>query len=150
MEEKAASEEKPSVTPEPKKEEKPHDDFFAQATSIAKSRKAVNARVISSGKKPETKPSSSGGRANVGFSKGKSRPISRRKIVSSAKDDQDRKEIEKIVQKKKKPKEAKTSETLMKKEEIVIGTTITVKELSEKMGISLQELMKEMIQNKVL
>ncbi len=50
----------------------------------------------------------------------------------------------------KKPKEATTSSNLVKKTEIVIGSNISVKEFSEKMGIPLPEVMKVLMQNKMM
>ncbi len=47
-------------------------------------------------------------------------------------------------------KEATTSANLVKKTEVYIGEKITVKEFSEKMGIPLPELMKKLIQNKIM
>lgn len=38
----------------------------------------------------------------------------------------------------------------MKKQEIIIGDSITVKEFSEKMGVSFNELMKKFLQNKIM
>lgn len=47
-------------------------------------------------------------------------------------------------------KEAQSSANLVKKQEITINETITVKEFSEKMGVPLQELMKKLIANKIM
>lgn len=47
-------------------------------------------------------------------------------------------------------KEAGVSSNLVKKQEIIIGDTITVKEFSEKMGVQLPELLKKFLQNKVM
>ena len=49
-----------------------------------------------------------------------------------------------------KPKVASTSGTLKKKQEIVIDQKITVKEFSEKMWVPLPELMKVLMQNKLM
>ncbi len=49
-----------------------------------------------------------------------------------------------------KPKVATTSGTLKKKQEITIDQKITVKEFSEKMGVPLTELMKVLMQNKLM
>ena len=45
---------------------------------------------------------------------------------------------------------ATTSDTLIKKEALMMWNSITVKEFSEKMWVSLQELLKVMLQNKVM
>jgi len=45
---------------------------------------------------------------------------------------------------------ATTSANLVKKAEIYIDDKITVKEFSEKMGVPLPELMKKLIQNKIM
>ncbi|HKL44173.1 MAG TPA: translation initiation factor IF-2, partial [Candidatus Absconditabacterales bacterium] len=50
----------------------------------------------------------------------------------------------------KKPKKATTSANLVKKDEIVINSNISVKEFSEKMGIPLPEVMKVLMQNKMM
>ena len=50
----------------------------------------------------------------------------------------------------KKPKEAKVSGNLIKKQEIIIWDKITVKEFSEKMWVPLPELMKVLMQNKLM
>ena len=55
-----------------------------------------------------------------------------------------------LSEKVKKQKVAKTSGTLQKKAEVVIWKVITVKELSEKMGIQMNDLMKVMLQNKII
>lgn len=47
-------------------------------------------------------------------------------------------------------REAATSGTLVKKQEIIIGDTISVKEFSEKMGVTFPELMKKFMANKIL
>lgn len=47
-------------------------------------------------------------------------------------------------------REAQSSANLVKKQEITINETITVKEFSEKMGVPLQELMKKLIANKIM
>lgn len=47
-------------------------------------------------------------------------------------------------------KEAAVSGNLVKKQEIIIGDSITVKEFSEKMGVPFQELMKKFLQNKIM
>lgn len=47
-------------------------------------------------------------------------------------------------------KEAAVSGNLVKKEEIIIGDSITVKEFSEKMGVSFPELIKKFLQNKIM
>lgn len=50
-----------------------------------------------------------------------------------------------------KPKQApSTSQTLVKKSEIEIGESITVKEFSEKSGIPLNEVMKTLLKNKIV
>jgi translation initiation factor IF-2 len=45
---------------------------------------------------------------------------------------------------------ATTSANLVKKIEVYINDKITVKEFSEKMGVPLPELMKKLIQNKIM
>lgn len=50
----------------------------------------------------------------------------------------------------KRPKEAKVSGNLIKKQEIIIWDKISVKEFSEKMWVPLQELMKVLMQNKLM
>lgn len=47
-------------------------------------------------------------------------------------------------------KEAGVSGNLVKKQEIIINDTITVKEFSEKMGVPFPELMKKFLQNKIM
>ena len=47
-------------------------------------------------------------------------------------------------------KEAKTSDTLVKKTEVIIGDSITVKEFSEKIGIPVADIIKKMLANKIL
>lgn len=47
-------------------------------------------------------------------------------------------------------KEAGTSSTLVKKQEILMGDTISVKEFSEKMWVTFPELMKKFMANKIL
>lgn len=47
-------------------------------------------------------------------------------------------------------KEAATSGTLIKKQEIIIGDSISVKEFSEKMWVTFPELMKKFMANKIL
>lgn len=47
-------------------------------------------------------------------------------------------------------KEASVWGNLVKKQEIIIGDSITVKEFSEKMGVSFNELMKKFLQNKIM
>lgn len=47
-------------------------------------------------------------------------------------------------------KEAWVSGNLVKKQEIIIGDSITVKEFSEKMGVQLPELIKKFLQNKIM
>lgn len=47
-------------------------------------------------------------------------------------------------------REAQSSANLVKKQEIVINDSITVKEFSEKMGVPLQELMKKLLANKIM
>lgn len=47
-------------------------------------------------------------------------------------------------------KEAGVSSNLVKKQEIIIGDTINVKEFSEKMGVPLPELLKKFLQNKIM
>ncbi len=47
-------------------------------------------------------------------------------------------------------KEATGSANLVKKQEITINETITVKEFSEKMGVPLQEVMKKLLANKIM
>ncbi|MEI8092304.1 MAG: translation initiation factor IF-2 N-terminal domain-containing protein [bacterium] len=39
---------------------------------------------------------------------------------------------------------------MVKKQEITINETITVKEFSEKMGVPLQEVMKKLLANKIM
>lgn len=51
---------------------------------------------------------------------------------------------------KKEIKEAATSDTLIRKVEIVIGDSISVKEFSEKMWVAFPELMKKFMANKIL
>ncbi len=60
------------------------------------------------------------------------------------------KKVEPLVAQPKKEKEHKISEALVKKSTILIGTSITVKEFSEKMGIPLPELVKKMLMNKII
>lgn len=55
-----------------------------------------------------------------------------------------------VVQQPKVVKESKTSSTLIKKEDIIMPATITVKELSEKMGVPLADLIKTLLSNKIL
>lgn len=50
----------------------------------------------------------------------------------------------------KKEREATTSSTLVKKEEILIGASINVKEFSEKMGVPVPEIIKTMLANKII
>lgn len=50
----------------------------------------------------------------------------------------------------KKEEAPKVSETLKKKEKIVVSSTISIKEFSEKMGIPLQEVMKKLLANKIV
>lgn len=47
-------------------------------------------------------------------------------------------------------KEASTSATLVRKQEIIIGDSVTVKEFSEKMWVAFPELMKKFMANKIL
>lgn len=47
-------------------------------------------------------------------------------------------------------KEAKTSSTLVKKSEIIIGSTINVKEFSEKMWVPIADLIKKLLANKIV
>lgn len=47
-------------------------------------------------------------------------------------------------------KEASGSANLVKKQEIIISDSITVKEFSEKMGVPLQEVMKKLLENKIM
>ena len=48
------------------------------------------------------------------------------------------------------PKEAKSSDTLVKKSNISMGESITVKEFSEKIGLPLAEVIKTLLKNKIL
>jgi len=50
----------------------------------------------------------------------------------------------------KKKKEATTSETLVKKSELFMDDKITVKEFSEKIGVPVTEIIKELMKNKIL
>ncbi len=50
----------------------------------------------------------------------------------------------------KKEETPKVSDTLVKKDEILIPSTITVKEFSEKLWIPLQEVMKKLLMNKII
>jgi hypothetical protein len=43
-----------------------------------------------------------------------------------------------------------TSANLVKKQEIILQENITVKEFSEKMGVPLQEVMKKLLENKIM
>ncbi len=63
------------------------------------------------------------------------------KVVKSAK------QQSKPVKKEETPK---VSDTLVKKDEILIPSTITVKEFSEKLWIPLQEVMKKLLMNKII
>ena len=47
-------------------------------------------------------------------------------------------------------KEASASANLVKKQEIILQENITVKEFSEKMGVPLQEVMKKLLENKIM
>ena len=55
-----------------------------------------------------------------------------------------------IAQQSKREKTYKVSQTLKKKETIMIGETITVKEFSEKMWVPLPEVMKVLLSNKII
>lgn len=50
----------------------------------------------------------------------------------------------------KKPKIATTSANLVKKQEVIIGTSISVKEFSEKLGIPFPEVIKVLMKNKLM
>ncbi len=50
----------------------------------------------------------------------------------------------------KKPKEKKVSDTLKKKEEVTLPEAITVKEFSEKIGIPVTDIIKKLIENKII
>ena len=55
-----------------------------------------------------------------------------------------------VVKQEKEAKEAKTSSTLVKKSEIMMGATINVKELSEKMWVPIADLIKKLLANKIV
>jgi translation initiation factor IF-2 len=50
----------------------------------------------------------------------------------------------------KKIKEAKSSDTLVKKTEVIISDHITVKEFSEKIGVTVAEIIKKLLANKII
>ncbi len=126
----------------PKIEEK-KDDFFSQATDIAKQRWTFNAKVIrreqpSSFKSDKPKKSKKN-KWNISIWKWVYRDKNK-----------NLRESNEIKASSKKKKEASTSKTLRKKTEITIGKTITVKELTEKMWVPMWDFMKVMLQNKIL
>lgn len=55
-----------------------------------------------------------------------------------------------VVKKPEAPKEAKTSETLVRKDEVILPESLTVKEFWEKLWVSMGELIKKFIANKML
>lgn len=55
-----------------------------------------------------------------------------------------------VVHAPRKPKIAKTSDNLVKKWSIVMSDTISVKEFAEKMGVSHLEVMKKLLENKIM
>ncbi len=153
-------EEKPEKEskPEPKKEEekKPSSQSFVEPQTMSKP--------------PSPAPSPSPSKERKGYvsfgkwgfytsdSTGSTKPTVKKKKKFSKKEE--RKDQRAAVSKSSKeasrptpakPKQApSTSQTLVKKSEIEIGDTITVKEFSEKSGIPLNEVMKTLLKNKIV
>ncbi len=86
--------------------------------------------------------------SNTSFSKGthKARPDERRNPAARA----TQPAHSAVPAQPKVQKEASVSGNLVKKQEIVIGDRITVKEFSEKMGVPFMDLMKKFLQNKIM
>ncbi len=139
---------------ETKKEWK-KEDFFAQVSDIAKQRWTFNARVIkrvedskSDKKNKKFEKKWKFNRSNIKFEKKEYKAHKKHeKTNENKKQIRDTKQIKSWH---KKTKEIKVSQTLKKKSEIKIWDTITVKELSEKMWVNITEIMKIMLQNKIL
>lgn len=156
-------EEEKKIEEKKEKESLANDEFFAQASQIAKK----NAVVIRSsepssrtgGTAPRRAPTSGtgnnisfwqgqykgkpqhGGNTSGGWYKGRSSYNNNNTPVVKK---------EPVVQKPKVIKEAAVSGTLTKKDSIVIKDVISVKEFSEKSGIPFPQILKHMLANKIL
>lgn len=162
--------EKEDIEAQKKEQEKiASDEFFEQASQIAKK----NAVVVRSAE-PTTRPSPGnrpqgnrpqgnrwgntsaaprpGGRTNVSFGQGhyKDRPRKNAYNTTYNNTPVTNKSKEVIVQKPKIIKEAAVSDSLVKKENIIIKDIISVKEFSEKSWIPFSQILKFMLTNKIM
>lgn len=149
---------KPSATTEtktPKKIEEKSDDFFTQASQIASKKNAVVVRrsspssSSSSSKNSSRSTSSTRKWSNINFWK------NTRRTTNTYNQDYNNtlpvpKSSSQVVVKPKKKKKASVSESLVKKETLIMGNVISVKELSEKTGIPLPQILKTMLENKIM
>ena len=162
---------KPKVTPtiekeqieaEKKEQEKiANDEFFAQASQIAKKNAVVirSAEPGSQGQKTNRPPTSnnrgshnSNNRgSNVNFGQGQYKERNKKNAYNNNYNNAPVvAKKEPIVHKPKTIKEAAVSDSLVKKENIVIKDVISVKEFSEKSGIPFPQILKFMLSNKIM
>ena len=132
------------------------EDFFSQATQIAK-RNAVVIRSTQQHEKPQrpqwgwwarTNNNRTSG-SNISFGKGERKNKNNNRHQQHNNTSNTVKK-EPVVQKIKVIKEAAVSGTLTKKESIIVKGVISVKEFSEKSGIPFPDILKHMLANKIL
>jgi translation initiation factor IF-2 len=134
------------------------EDFFSQATQIAK-RNAVVIRSTQQHEKPQrpqwgwarTNNNRTSG-SNISFGKGERKNKNNNWHTNNRQQQHNNNIVKKepVIQKVKVIKEAAVSGTLTKKENIIIKGVISVKEFSEKSGIPFPDILKHMLANKIL
>ncbi len=147
--------EQEKIQAEKKEQEKQaaNEEFFEQASQIAKK----NAVVIRSGEPLWTKSHSKWGgshdkRSNVNFWQGQYKEKNKKNAYNNSYNNTPvtEKKKEPLVAKPKIIKEAAVSDSLIKKENIIIKDVISVKEFSEKSGIPFPQILKFMLTNKIM
>ena len=166
-------EEEKKIEEKKEKETLANDEFFAQASQIAKKNAVVirssepatrnNTRTNTGGNNtPRRAPASwSWGGANISFWQGQYKPKTQHGNTNSwgwyrgrpSYNNNNNSPVvkkEPIAQKPKVIKQAAVSDSLIKKDSILIKDVISVKEFSEKSGIPFPQILKHMLANKIL
>lgn len=148
---------------EKKEQEKiANDEFFAQASQIAKK----NAVVIRSAEPNTSTPKSvrwgqtnnrnntNNRWSNINFGQGQYKDRKKNNNYTSKQNNYNNTPVtekkEPVIQKPKVVREAAVSDSLVKKENIIIKDVISVKEFSEKSGIPFPQILKFMLTNKIM
>ena len=108
-----------------------------------------------------SRPGAAPQRSNISFGTGTARPPEQKKTyyapspsaparVFRSQPKNNKRPTVAVLQALRKEKELKTSDTLILKKNVVLPTTLTLKEFSEKIGVSITELVKKFIANKML